>query len=201
MAKKRKLKTPILFELPTKKRQSVLSVLGIDPGFDGGIAVVGENPIELLYARAMPVESIRLPNRATPKREIDVIRLEKVVREQKEINSPYIAALEVAGARPKQGVTSMFNFGQNFMAAKAAIKIVGLNYVPVMPAVWKGGLGLGAAKTESIIRAKTIFGNIPILDNDGVAEAALIAYYMITRLKPKKPLSVPPPSELDDLLS
>lgn len=90
--------------------------------------------------------------------------------------------IEQVGARPTQGVTSMFTFGRTlgFAHALAASADAPIHFVT--PTAWKGKLGLlNADKGASREKARTL---LPALapefervKDDGVAEAALLAYY------------------------
>lgn len=90
--------------------------------------------------------------------------------------------IESVGARPTQGVTSMFNFGQTLGFAKALAYSADAPIHYVTPAVWKGKFGLlKADKSASREKARTL---LPLLEpefrrvkDDGVAEAALLALY------------------------
>lgn len=90
--------------------------------------------------------------------------------------------IEQVGARPTQGVTSMFNFGQTLGFAKALAYSAGAPIHYVTPSVWKGKFGLlKADKSASREKARTL---LPLLEpelrrvkDDGVAEAALLALY------------------------
>jgi crossover junction endodeoxyribonuclease RuvC len=90
--------------------------------------------------------------------------------------------IEQIGARPGQGVTSMFNFGVSygFVRAMAAAQDAPTHFVT--PAVWKGKLGLlNSDKNSSREMARRLMPKITKdverVKDDGVAEAALLAWY------------------------
>lgn len=94
-----------------------------------------------------------------------------------------MVVIENVGARPTQGTVSMFNFGRTLGFAHALAASAGAPIHFVTPAVWKGKLGLAKAADKSASRekARTL---MPLLEpelrrvkDDGVAEAALLAYY------------------------
>lgn len=147
-------------------------VAGIDPGKTGALVVLTSDAA----GYALRVPTVKLP-KDTPawadwQRSwsaalafgIDMIVIEQV------------------GARPTQGVTSMFNFGQTLGFAKALAYAADAPVHFVTPAVWKGKFGLlKADKSASREKAR---GWLPQLEHefrrvkdDGVAEAALLALY------------------------
>jgi len=94
------------------------------------------------------------------------------------------AVVENVAARPGQGVTSMFKFGQTLGFAHAIL--LGARPRPsiefVTPSVWKGKLGLlNSGKSASREKAVNLFPGVASrltrVKDDGRAEAVLIAYY------------------------
>lgn len=98
------------------------------------------------------------------------------------------AIIERVGARPGQGVSSMFKFGTVYGAARMLVCAHRIPYTLVTPNVWKKKMGLpSGSKDAAVIRAGELFpasvsefrgprgGKI-----DGAAEAALLAYYGLT---------------------
>lgn len=90
--------------------------------------------------------------------------------------------IEQIGARPTQGVTSMFNFGvtYGFVRAIAAAQAAPTHFVT--PAVWKGKLGLlksnkDASREMARRLIPKIAKDVARVKDDGVAEAALLAWY------------------------
>jgi crossover junction endodeoxyribonuclease RuvC len=148
-------------------------VAGIDPGKGGCLVVTTGTGVATAY---------RVP----------VVKLPKETPAWSEWARTWSTALafvdliviEQVGAMPTQGVVSMFNFGRvlGFVHALAAASE---NHAPVhfvTPAVWKNKFGLlKADKSASREKARTL---LPLLEpelrrvkDDGVAEAALLAYY------------------------
>ena len=98
-----------------------------------------------------------------------------------------MVVIEQVGARPTQGVTSMFNFGQTLGFAKALAHSSGAPVHFVTPAVWKGKFGLlKADKSASREKARTLLPSLEPefrrVKDDGVAEAALLALYGVRHL-------------------
>ena len=85
---------------------------------------------------------------------------------------------------PKQGVTSMFNFGVSFGYIQGVIEAFEIPYELVSPQKWKKHFGLDNDKSKSIAKCKHLFPGVSLLptercrkDSDGMAEALLIALY------------------------
>ena len=93
---------------------------------------------------------------------------------------------------PGQGVTSMFNFGDRFGFVKALAYSAGVPVTFVRPQEWKKGVGIPAKADKGVsrLRASQLFPNDADkwsrVKDDGVAEAALIAYYGSLKLRGEK---------------
>jgi crossover junction endodeoxyribonuclease RuvC len=101
--------------------------LGIDPGLHGGACVLSPGG-QVVGLTALPVRDGRL----------DPVAFGLWVRAQPVRHS----AVELVGAMPGQGVTSMFTFGE---AVGTILGVLGaLGQVPVRPRpqAWQGGLGI-----------------------------------------------------------
>lgn len=95
-----------------------------------------------------------------------------------------LAVVEDVHAMPKQGVTSMFNFGLN---KGWILGILYSNAIPtelVRPQKWKRMFSLDGDKAKSIACAQRLFPTVSLLPtpkcrkpNDGMAEALLMAEY------------------------
>jgi len=95
---------------------------------------------------------------------------------------PDLIVIEEVGARPGQGVTSMFNFGQALGFIRAIAAGAGCRIESVTPSIWKGKLGLlksdkNASREAARRLVPSITGEVARVKDDGVAEAALLAYY------------------------
>lgn len=91
---------------------------------------------------------------------------------------------EDVSARPKQGVTGMFKFGEVLGYSHGLLRMAApqASFHWVTPSVWKRKMGLlGLDKKASFALAgdlmPTLKPEIKRVKDDGVAEAALIAYY------------------------
>ena len=107
--------------------------IGIDPGLDGAIAIIGNNEVKLFD---MP--TIRYPWMQPGKRMIDG----KLIGE---ILAPYIDTarinIELVHSMPKQGVVSTFNFGSAFGGIVVLANAMGFQPTLIRPQSWKGKIG------------------------------------------------------------
>jgi len=149
-------------------------VIGIDPGVTGAIVVL-ENGV--------PTEWTMMPTyQAGSHKRVSVYALSRWINEVRlsgEIDKAYI---EQVGARPGQGVTSMFSFGH---AVGSVMGILGANEIPfdqVLPTAWKRRAGLiNEGKDAARSRAIQIWPKWADLDKkikgQALADAALIAKF------------------------
>lgn len=148
--------------------------IGIDPGFTGAIAVFDGGSIEMHDMPTLPGRSGRA--------EINHHALLDILKGAE----PGTVWLERVAARPGQGVSSMFRFGQGFGALEMAAAAGGHVLRYVTPQQWKKHFGLvGAAKGASravacqrLPHAAHLFARVK---DEGRAEAALIGLYGIEK--------------------
>lgn len=144
-----------------------MSIIGIDPGAKGGVAVLDGDDL-----RICPMCS-----------SLDLWLLVKTWMGST-VKHVYI---EKAQAMPRQGVTSMFTYGKSVGKLIGVIEAAQVPYTEVAPQAWKKVVLAGmdrSDKSSSIKRAKQLFPHIDFRatercrkDSDGMAEAALIAWY------------------------
>lgn len=152
-------------------------IAGIDPGANGALAFVGCHE---LYVVPVPKIGKDVDERAWWKTWSELIA------------EAHHIFIEQVGARPGQGVTSMFNFGDRFGFVKALAYSAGVPVSFVRPQEWKKGVGIpsGSEKGASRIRASQLFPNDADkwsrVRDDGLAEAALIAHYGSLKLRGEK---------------
>ena len=113
------------------------------------------------------------------RRGLDLSTLARLIDER--AGSIRNAFVELASAKPGQGVASMFNFGRTY---GVTLGIVAANFIPmttVAPTRWKRALGIPAAKDSARARAGQLLPRAahlwPATVHAGRAEAALIALY------------------------
>lgn len=145
--------------------------IGIDPGKKGALAAIWEND-------DVPLVEI------TPFSEGGYNAALKEIQ-----GCDCICCLERVGPMPGQGVTSMFNFGQNFGFIHGLLTAYSIPYELVTPQRWKKAFGVTAEKNSSIAVCKRLFPGVSLRrtdkcrkDGDGMAEALLMAEYARRKL-------------------
>ncbi|NJM47942.1 MAG: hypothetical protein HC860_18685 [Alkalinema sp. RU_4_3] len=146
--------------------------IGIDPGLSGAIVAILPNGIEF---HDMPILEVR------KKTHLDYANLAHILRCYS--CGDVMAAIELVGAMPGQGVSSMFKFGQCYGAALATLASMQIPYQTVTPPVWKRAYRLvGCEKDESRSRALELFptcvDSLKRKKDHGRADALLLAEYL-----------------------
>lgn len=108
-------------------------VIGIDPGKNGGIAVIDSSTLALVSVEKMP---------QTPTDLIDMVMAVSKCGQ-------CFAYLERVGGMPGQGGAASFNFGQNYGHIEMALVASGIPTETVPPAKWQRYLNLQGKKGES----------------------------------------------------
>lgn len=100
-----------------------------------------------------------------------------------------ICCLERVTAMPKQGVTSMFKFGENFGFIQGLLAAYAVPYELVTPRKWKKEFQVTGDKNSAVAVCKRLFPDINLRktdrcrkDHDGMAEALLLAEYARRKL-------------------
>lgn len=153
-------------------------VLGIDPGKDGGLAILDTAsglPCLLVYMR-MPTTTVG------SKTVVDGKQLTQLMVPWR--NEIDVTVLERVHAMPKQGVSSSFSFGRAFGAVEFFAQSLEARLEYVTPAKWKRDMGLTSSKQASLDLATQKFGTRDpwkFKADDGIAEAALMALWFIDK--------------------
>lgn len=144
--------------------------IGIDPGKSGAMAFIGENGDVTVF----PFDEA------------------KYLGHLKALAHPPCqakAVVEHVGAMPGQGVTSMFNFGRGFGWLLGVLDACQIPYELVRPQKWKKEYSVTGDKNSSTAVCKRLFPDVSLLptprckkDNDGMAEALLMAEYARRRM-------------------
>ncbi len=149
-----------------------MNTIGIDPGLEGGFAVLDPQGV-LLAAGDIPTAG------TGSQRRVDVANLAIVLRGF----LPARAVIEHVSAMPGQGVASTFRFAMATGAIAGVAGALGLPAVWVPASKWKRASGLTADKERSRLRAiETWPGQARLFArkrDHGRAEAALIARWGI----------------------
>lgn len=154
-------------------------VIGIDPGISGAISVFSRFPSTLHDVIDMP--TLEVDSGKTKKRHISAAGLRDIL-----VCYPTAhVVIEKVGAMPGQGVSSMFNFGRSAGIIEGVVAALRNPHTYVTPATWTKGVGRAAGKDASRMRAMELFPDKAELfkraKDDGRADAALIAYWYITK--------------------
>lgn len=141
---------------------------GIDPGASGAIAFVTGS---LLSTFSCPVHKSG---------GINHVELANILHDW---DYTKFALIEEVGARPGQGVCSMFSFGRNYGSWEQGLTSTGIEWRPTRPQEWKRMVGVTADKETSVKKASALFPGYKHLFVgprggllDGHAEAALLAW-------------------------
>ena len=148
-----------------------MRVIGIDVGFKGAIAFIDNGSIDLL---PMPI------NKGN-KIYLDLRALTEYLDEY----IPELVIIEKVSAMPKQGVTSVFRFGEQFGMIQGICSGLGLSYLLVRPQEWKKRILEGypkGDKSASIRYVQQKYPDVSLLPtprsrkpSDGMADAICIA--------------------------
>ena len=144
-------------------------ILGIDPGKSGGFAILDYKGVLIDCAK---MQLVQIDGR-------DIVDTGYMTRFSMAEGYKEIV-IEKVSAMPGQGVVSMFNFGRFTGAVESWALQNKCDVHLISPQRWKRAMGLSKDKQASLDLAREIFGSSEWWDyksNDGVAEAALLAYY------------------------
>ena len=147
-------------------------ILGIDPGLDGGIAILSGSNIELL--ETMPTET----KGGFIKRQVDAQKLSSILRVYHNEVYPYVVCyLERVASRPGQGVSSVFSFGDTYGAIRGVLGALNIPTYYIAPQTWKKELKI-SSKEDSLKAIKELYPLVKWRKKDhNLAEAVLIALY------------------------
>ena len=152
-------------------------VIGIDPGISGAIAFFEDGVLQ----RVEDMPTLGVDSGKTTKRHISAVTLAMYL----EIYPDAHVVIERVGAMPGQGVTSMFNFGRSAGIIEGVAAALRMPHTFVTPQTWTKAVGRAAGKDASRMRAMELFPTRTSLfarvKDDGRADAALIAYWYISR--------------------
>ena len=149
-------------------------LIGIDPGVSGAIAIFTSEGT-LLHVFDAPTVQMKVGKAV--KRRISPELLVSLLQ-------PYADAsawVEQVSARPGQGVSSMFAFGESYGLVKGVLAGLQIQTNTVTPNAWKKAMQLNAGKDASRAKAAQMWPQLcesfARVKDDGRAEAALIAEY------------------------
>jgi crossover junction endodeoxyribonuclease RuvC len=155
-------------------------VAGIDPGLSGAVALLDAATGAVVDVFDMPTHA--LARGGKNKRELDPHSLAGALGRDR-IGHAFV---ELVGAMPGQGVSSVFSFGKSFGITIGVLATLGIPMTFVAPVAWKRALQVPAAKDGARARASQLMpaaaSHWPLVKHDGRAEAALIACYGLRQL-------------------
>ena len=147
--------------------------IGLDPGSDGGIAIIdGDGKVLEL-------------DRLSGMTDAEIFR---VLKTTGTLHGRSRAMLERVSASPQMGVTSAFTFGGEYRALRMALTAAEIPFDEVAPFKWQRGLGCvsGGDKRVTKNRASQLFPGV--LVTNAIADALLIAEFCRRWEKGLKPL-------------
>lgn len=157
--------------------------IGIDPGKDGCLAILGYRDAPIL----VPFDETEYANQL---RRID--SAQRFVSPSTTADEPKVevfCVVEHVNAMPGQGVTSCFSFGRNFGFILGLLTAFRIPYELVRPQKWKKEFSCTSDKNTSIEVAQRIFPGVDLRrtprcskPHDGKAEALLMAEYCRRRV-------------------
>lgn len=150
-----------------------MTIAGIDPGKGGALAIVAGDYVECFD---VPIGKVKGKDRPLWS------EWGRTWSTALAFAEPDLIVIENVGSMPKQGVTSMFNFGRVLGFVHAIAAASGARIEFVTPAVWKPKLGLAnSGKDASREFFRTLWPKhahqVARVKDDGRAEAALLAHY------------------------
>ena len=145
-------------ELERERELERMIHIGIDPGVNGGIAMLAEDSGRVIGTWKMP---------STERDLIDML----------DVMEPAHATLERVSASPQMGVVSAFTFGKGYGGLMMALSAVRIPFDLVSPVKWQNALGCrsGGDKNVTKRRAQQLFPNVKI--THAIADALLLAEY------------------------
>lgn len=142
-----------------------MTTIGIDPGKNGGIAVLSE------YGNYV----IKMPD--TIQDLWDAIEDIRGSDGYEYTSTSYRAYIESVSSSPQMGVKSAFTFGNGFGHLEMALTASGIPFERIRPQVWQKALGCltGGDKNVTKAKAQEMFPDFKI--THATADALLIAEY------------------------
>lgn len=147
-----------------------MNVIGIDPGLEGGIAVLG---LTRQWGARLPLIG----------KEVDVVTLlDWIARDADEVA---MVVVEKLGVRPKQSAQSGATQGINWGLLVGALRAQGLPVRVVRPQDWKAKVlkGTKKDKDDAIAFARSAYPLVELVPGrckvaqDGIADAVCLAEY------------------------
>lgn len=149
------------------------TILGVDPGLDGGIAAITPDGLQL---RVMPVVAVG------KRRQLDEQAIVQWLTPFA-IQKAHVF-IELVASRPRQSVVAMFSFGAGWGLVRGICAGLGMSYELVRPQEWQGLVLKGQPKGSEYLVASRLWPNADWRASEraskphsGLVNAALIAEY------------------------
>lgn len=175
--------------------QTMKVTIGIDPGRDGAMAVLGYRnaPVMIPFNEAEYTKMLRELGYTRDLFRMQVVRPAAGVAETEAVEHYDMfnvsCVVEHVSAMPGQGVTSCFSFGQNFGFILGLLSAYDIPYELVRPQKWKRLFSCTSDKNTSIAVAQRLFPGVDLRrtpkcqkPHDGICEALLMAEYCRRKL-------------------
>lgn len=154
---------------------------GCDPGLTGAVVALIDGEVGPIID--MPTREVK-SKQGKAWKEIDAATLSRAIRAiRSDHPGAYVSAcVEKVGARPGDGGTSAFRFGDSAGAIRGVLESLNIPIIRVIPAVWKRHYGLigtekDAARLLAIKRFPNAADRLKLKKHDGRADALLIALW------------------------
>ena len=153
-------------------------ILAIDPGAKGALAFFrpDQGTLELI-----DTPTVEVKRGQKLKTEISPQMLAAIIRAR----NPSIAILEIVGAMPGQGVSSMFQFGRGVGMLEGILSALDVPVTYISPLGWQKAVNARSGKDGNRQRAAELFPAYAHMfarkKDDGRADAALMAWWASTR--------------------
>jgi len=154
-------------------------ILGIDPGLDGGLAVLADG------VAVYDTPTLTVAGGKGHRREYNLTLMVNLIRAGTLLEDYHVddvsAFIEAVHAMPGQGVRSMFTMGFGLGLWTGILAGLRIPYTRVAPQRWKKAMmdGMGKEKDASRLRAQQLFptAELHLKKHHGRADALLIAEY------------------------
>ena len=135
--------------------------IGIDPGATGGVAILDSSGHTVLGTDRLNEKGMAETLKAWA------------------LGPETFVVIEKAQAMPKQGVVSMFTYGQNYGTWLGILNALELRYTTVRPQEWKAVVLKGTAKDKAaaLEHCRTVYGVEFKKTQHGQADALCMAEY------------------------
>jgi len=145
-------------------------IIGFDPGLKGGMASVHKGSVDACCRMPVIKDGTK-----------SILDLNEIASKLRDIASQIdLIVIEKVHAMPKQGVTSVFTFGEGYGSIKGIAAGLAIPIIEVTPQRWMkdilNGIPLDLGKKRSLAYCKARFPNLGKI-TDGESDALCIALW------------------------